>query len=77
MKAVLIDRPTKSEEIELVETSIPVIQSGWVLVKVKAFGINHSEKLLRTFEIKNDYIKSLLSPALSAWELLKTQAIRI
>jgi len=64
MKAVLIDRPTKSEEIELVETSIPVIRSGWVLVKVKAFGINHSEKLLRTFEIKNDYIKKPIIPGI-------------
>ena len=64
MKAVLIDRPTKSEEIELVETSIPIIQPGWVLVKVKAFGINHSEKLLRTFEIKNDYIKKPIIPGI-------------
>ena len=64
MKAVLIDKPTKSEEIELVETSIPVIQPGWVLVKVKAFGINHSEKLLRMFEIKNDYIKKPIIPGI-------------
>lgn len=64
MKAVLIDKPTKSEEIELVETSIPVLQSEWVLVKVKAFGINHSEKLLRMFEIKNDYIKKPIIPGI-------------
>jgi len=64
MKAVLIDKPTKSEEIELIETSIPVLQSGWVLVKVKAFGINHSEKLLRMFEIKNDYIKKPIIPGI-------------
>ena len=64
MKAVIIDKPTKSEEIELIETSIPVIRSGWVLVKIKAFGINHSEKLLRTFEIKNDYIKKPIIPGI-------------
>ena len=57
MKAVLIDKPTKAEEIELSEVAIPSVKDGWVLVKVKAFGINHSEKLLRTFEINNDYIK--------------------
>ncbi|MBR1891860.1 MAG: zinc-binding dehydrogenase [Clostridia bacterium] len=64
MKAVLINKPTNSEEIEIVETSIPVVRSGWVLVKVKAFGINHSEKLLRTFEIEKDYIKKPIIPGI-------------
>lgn len=64
MKAVLIDKPTKAEEIELSEVAIPSVKDGWVLVKVKAFGINHSEKLLRTFEINNDYIKKPIIPGI-------------
>ena len=64
MKAVLIDKPTKSEEIELQEVSIPSVKPGWVLLKVQAFGINHSEKLLRMFEIRNDYIHKPVIPGI-------------
>lgn len=64
MKAVLIDKPTGSEEIELQEVCIPSVKPGWVLVKVKAFGINHSEKLLRMFEIRNDYIQKPVIPGI-------------
>lgn len=64
MKAVLIDKITSSEEIKLVETSMPMLKDGWVLIKVKAFGINHSEKILRTFEISNDYIKKPIIPGI-------------
>ena len=64
MKAVLIDKKTLSEDVELVETAIPAVKSGWVLVRVKAFCINHSEKLLSTFEIENDYIKKPIIPGI-------------
>ena len=73
MKAVLIDKPTKSEDIELTETSIPVIKSGWVLVKVMAFGINHSEKLLRLFEVSNDYIKKPIIPGIECVGVVECQ----
>lgn len=53
MKAVLIDKPIKGADVELSEVSIPQVQPGWVLVKVKAFGMNHSEEILREFEIEN------------------------
>ena len=64
MKAVLINKITPSEEIELIETAIPTVKDGWVLIKVKAFGINHSEKILRTYEIQNDYIKKPIIPGI-------------
>ena len=64
MKAVLIDKVTKSEDIQLSEVAIPSIKEGYVLVKIKAFGINHSEKLLRTFEIENDYIHKPIIPGI-------------
>ena len=64
MKAVLIDKITKSEEIEITEVAIPNVKPDWVLVEVKAFGVNHSEKLLRTFEIENDYIQKPIIPGI-------------
>lgn len=64
MKAVLIDKPIKGADVELSEVSIPQVQPGWVLVKVKAFGMNHSEEILREFEIENDYIKKPIIPGI-------------
>ncbi|WP_298593465.1 zinc-binding dehydrogenase [uncultured Mitsuokella sp.] len=64
MKAVLIDKPIKGADVELSEVSIPQVQPVWVLVKVKAFGMNHSEEILREFEIENDYIKKPIIPGI-------------
>lgn len=64
MKAVLISKPTKGQDVYLSETKIPDIKPGWVLVKVKAFGLNHSEQILREFEIKNSYIQKPIIPGI-------------
>lgn len=56
MKAVLLNKVTEAKDIALSEVPIPSVRPGWVLVKVKAFGLNHSEKLLRLNEIRADYI---------------------
>lgn len=42
MKAVVLTGITKAEEIVLSEVEIPKAISGWVVVKIKAFGLNHS-----------------------------------
>ena len=64
MKAVVLDKPTKGEEVVLSEIAIPEVMPGWVLVKVKAFGMNHSEAILREFEIENDYIQKPIIPGI-------------
>lgn len=64
MKAVLLDKPTEAENVTLVDCPIPVVKPGWVLVKVRAFGLNHAEQLLRQFEISASYIKKPLVPGI-------------
>ena len=64
MKAVVLDKPTKGEDVMLSETPVPEVKPGWVLVKVKAFGMNHSEEILREFEIQNDYIQKPIIPGI-------------
>ena len=64
MKAVVLTKPCKAEEITLTEIDIPEIRPGWVLIKVKAFGINHSEILLRQFEVAQDYIRKPIVPGI-------------
>lgn len=64
MKAVLIDKPTKGEDVVLTETSLPEVKPGWVLVKVRAFGMNHSEQILREFEISSSYIHKPIIPGI-------------
>lgn len=46
------------------EIPIPEVCSGWVLVKIHAAGLNHSEAILRMFEIENDYIRKPIVPGI-------------
>ena len=64
MKAVLLDKPTEAKDVVLCEIPIPEVKSGWVLVKTKAFGMNHSEQILRLNEIRAEYIKKPVIPGI-------------
>lgn len=46
------------------EIPVPEVRPGWVLVKIQAIGLNHSEALLRMFEIENDYIRKPIVPGI-------------
>ncbi|MCM3653452.1 zinc-binding alcohol dehydrogenase family protein [Metabacillus litoralis] len=47
MKAVVLEKPCRADELVVQEVPIPTVKPGWVLVKVKAFGINRSEIFTR------------------------------
>ena len=64
MNAVLLDKITEGKDLVLSECPVPAVRPGWVLVKVKAFGLNHSEKLLRLNEICADYIQKPIVPGI-------------
>lgn len=64
MKAVVIDKITPAANIRISEVEIPEIKPGWVLIKVKAFGLNHSEKILRLEEINESYIQKPVIPGI-------------
>lgn len=64
MKAVVLDKITEAKDIVLSEIPVPEVMPGWVLIKVKAFGLNHSEKLLRLNEIRADYIRKPIIPGI-------------
>ncbi len=64
MKAVVLNGITAARDIVLSEHPVPTVRPGWVLVKVKAFGLNHSEKLLRLNEIRADYIRKPIIPGI-------------
>ena len=43
MRAVVLDAPGPPEALEIRELPIPTPNDGWVLIEVKAFGLNRSE----------------------------------
>ena len=47
MKAVVLEEPCTASELAVQEVPIPKVKPGWVLVKIKAFGINQSEIFTR------------------------------
>lgn len=64
MQAVVLTAPTPAENISLSNVPVPQPRPGWVLVKIKAFGLNHSEQLLRLNEITADYISKPIIPGI-------------
>ena len=47
MKAMVLEKPCSAEEMKIKNVPIPEVREGWVLVKVKAFGINRAEIFTR------------------------------
>ncbi|WP_342387913.1 zinc-binding alcohol dehydrogenase family protein [Salinicoccus bachuensis] len=47
MKAVVLENPCSAQELHISEIPVPKVRPGWVLVKIKAFGINRSEIFTR------------------------------
>ena len=64
MKAIVINGCCKAEDLQVSEIPVPRVRTGWVLVKVHAAGLNHSEALLRIFEADNDYINTPIVPGI-------------
>ncbi len=64
MKAVILTKPTKSTEVKITEYPTPAVKPGWVLVRIKAFGMNHSEQILRKSEISASYIQKPIIPGI-------------
>lgn len=64
MKAVVLDGITPADEVKLSQVPVPDVKAGWVLIRVKAFGLNHSEEILRLSEIEAPYIQKPLIPGI-------------
>lgn len=56
MKAVVLHKTGSPEVLAVSNVPTPEIKPGWVLVKVKSFGINRSELMMRQFEGDAPYI---------------------
>lgn len=50
MKAIVIRHPGGPEQLKLEEVPTPRVKPGWSLIKIKGFGINHSEIFTRKGE---------------------------
>jgi NADPH:quinone reductase-like Zn-dependent oxidoreductase len=64
MKSLVLEKSTKVSDLKLREIPIPKIKDDWVLIKVMAFGLNHSEALFRQFEIDNPIFKKPIVPGI-------------
>lgn len=64
MRAVVLNGTCEPQEMRVTQIDMPKVKSGWVLVKVKAFGLNHSELVLRKYEADALYIKKPIVPGI-------------
>jgi NADPH:quinone reductase len=56
MKAVVLYNTCRPDELIISEVPVPVAKPKWVLIKVKAFGLNRSELMMREYEGNASYI---------------------
>ena len=47
MKAIVVEKPGPPNVLQIKDIPTPVVKSGWVLVRVRAFGLNRSEMFTR------------------------------
>ncbi len=64
MRAIVINGCCKAEDLQVSEVPVPKVRPGWVLVRIHAAGLNHSEALLRMYEADNDYINTPIVPGI-------------
>ena len=57
MKAVVLHHTGAPDVLKVSEVPIPMVKPGWVLIKVKAFGLNRSELMMREYEGDASYIQ--------------------
>ncbi len=57
MKAIVLYKTCSARELTVSEIPLPEVKPGWVLVRVKAFGLNRSELMMREYEGNAPYIK--------------------
>lgn len=64
MRALVIDGITPAHAARLSSVPVPKTSPGWTLVRVRGFGMNHAEKVLRLEEIEANYIKHPVIPGI-------------
>ncbi len=57
MKAVVLHHTGAPDVLKVSEVPMPTVKPGWVLIKVKAFGLNRSELMMREYEGNASYIQ--------------------
>lgn len=64
MRAVVLNGCCKAEDLRVTDIPVPQVRPGWVLVRVHAAGMNHSESILRQYEADEDYIATPIVPGI-------------
>ena len=64
MKAVVLEKTCKPEDLNVSDVEMPEVKPDWVLVKILGFGINRAEVILRDYEADEDYISLPVIPGI-------------
>jgi len=57
MKAVVLIQTGGPDVLQMTEVPVPKVKPGWVLIQIKAFGLNRSELIMREYEGNAPYIQ--------------------
>lgn len=64
MRALVINGVTPADKATISEVVVPKTKEGWLLVRVRGIGLNHSEQVLRLGEVNEAYIAKPVIPGI-------------
>ena len=64
MRAIVIHGTCKAEDLRVADIPIPQGRPGWVVIRIHAAGMNHSEAILRLYEADREYIHTPIVPGI-------------
>ncbi len=64
MRAIVIHGTCKAEDLRVADIPIPQGRPGWVVIRIHAAGLNHSEAILRMYEADRHYIHTPILPGI-------------
>ena len=64
MRAIVIHGTRKAEDLRVSDIPIPQSRPGWVVIRIHAAGMNHSEAILRLYEADREYIHTPIVPGI-------------
>lgn len=67
MKAIILEKTCKADDLKVSTSSIPSPTPGMLVIKIRGFGINRSEVILRDYEADEEYINLPVIPGIECY----------
>ena len=76
MKAMVLEKPCTAEEMKIKNVPIPEVKENWILVKIRAFGINRAEIFTRQGDSPSVKLPRVIGNVSALWKIRLTAILK-